>query len=288
MEKELTRNEFRNAVLQRDGYKCVICGKSAQFDDTRDVMNLDAHHILERRLWGKSQGYFINNGASLCETHHLQAEMTTLSCEEIRKAAGITDIILPEHLYQDVEYDKWGNEILKNGTRIKGELFDDESVQKILKAGNVLSLFTNRVKYSRTFHLPWSPGMNRDDRMMTDTNIFNGQRVMIMEKMDGENCLDENTMITTEDGYKTIKWICETRYRGKILCYDTDSGMVEYQPIINWQILEDNNDWYEIVLDNEIKIILTGNHYVWLPELLCYRMVKDLKIGDNFLINEKN
>jgi hypothetical protein len=29
--------------------------------------------------------------------------------------------------------------------------------------------------------------MNRDDRMMPDTNIFRGQKVMICEKLDGEN-----------------------------------------------------------------------------------------------------
>jgi hypothetical protein len=86
-----------------------------------------------------------------------------------------------------VEYDKWGNQILRNGTRVKGELFDDESVQKILKAGNVLGEFTHHVKYPRTYHLPWSPGMNRDDRMMTDTNVFRGQQIMICEKLDGEN-----------------------------------------------------------------------------------------------------
>lgn len=172
----LDRDTFRESVFERDGHLCVICGDKAK----------DAHHIIERRLF-KNGGYFINNGASLCEKHHLEAEMTVLSCDTIRAAAGITVIVLPEHFYEDVEYDKWGNEILKNGTRIKGELFEDESVQKILKAGNVLGEFTNRVKYARTFHLPWSPGMNRDDRMMTDANIFNGQRVMIMEKMDGEN-----------------------------------------------------------------------------------------------------
>ncbi len=183
MEQELTRDEFRESVFERDGHKCVMC----------DAPKKDAHHILERRLFKPfSNGYFVDNGATLCEKHHLEAETTTLGCDEIRDAAGIKTIILPQHLYENVEYDKWGNEILRNGNRLKGELFEDESVQKILKAGNVLSLFTNRVKYNRTFHLPWSPGMNRDDRMMTDTNIFRGQRVMIMEKMDGEN----TTMMT--------------------------------------------------------------------------------------------
>ena len=172
------RDAFRESVFKRDGFRCVICPEPA----------VDAHHIIERRLFKPlNLGYDINNGASLCEKHHIEAEMTTLSCDEIRKAAKIDVIVLPEHFYPDVEYDKWGNEILRNGTRIKGDLFEDESVQKILKQGNVLSLFADRVKYPRTYHLPWSPGMNRDDRMMTDTTIFEGQRVMICEKLDGEN-----------------------------------------------------------------------------------------------------
>lgn len=172
----MTRDNFRESVFKRDGHLCVICGEPAK----------DAHHIIERRLFSNG-GYFVDNGASLCEKHHLEAEMTTLGCDEIREAAGIKTIIIPDHFYEDVEYDKWGNQILRNGTRIKGELFEDESVQKILKLGNVLNEFTHYVKYPRTYHLPYSPGMNRDDRMMTDVGIFEGERVMICEKLDGEN-----------------------------------------------------------------------------------------------------
>ncbi len=172
----LTRDAFRNMVFDRDKYCCVICGNEAK----------DAHHILDRSLFIDG-GYYLNNGASLCEKHHLEAEMTTLGCDDIRHAAHITDIVIPNHFYTDVEYDKWGNEILRNGNRIKGELFNNPSVQKILAEGNVLSYFTDIVKYPRTFHLPFSPGMSRDDRMMTDVNIFNDQEVMICEKLDGEN-----------------------------------------------------------------------------------------------------
>ena len=170
----MTRDEFRNAVFERDRNLCVICGQPAK----------DAHHILERRLFSNG-GYYLDNGASLCEKHHIEAETTLLDCDTIRKAAGITEVILPDHFYKDVEYDKWGNEILSNGNRVQGELFNDESVQKILS--NVLNLFTGKVKYPRTYHLPWSPGMNRDDRMMENVDIFTGQEVMICEKMDGEN-----------------------------------------------------------------------------------------------------
>lgn len=168
-----SRDIFRESVFIRDNHKCVICGKPA----------VDAHHIMERRLFHDG-GYDLNNGASLCSKHHLEAESTVLSCDEIRKAAGITEIVLPEHLYTEVSYDKWGNEILKTGERLKGELYNDDSVQKVLDKGVV---FTHYVKYPRTFHLPWSPGVNRDDRTMSDVSVFDGQEVIICEKLDGEN-----------------------------------------------------------------------------------------------------
>lgn len=170
------RDKFREAVFKRDGYKCVACESAA----------VDAHHIIERRLFPDG-GYFLSNGASLCGACHLRAEQTVLSCEEIRRIVGITDVVLPPHLYNDVDYDKWGNTILSNGSRLPGELFDDESVQKVLAP--VLHLFREpaTVKYPRTYHLPWSPGLSKDDRVMTDLSAFVGQDVVVHVKMDGEN-----------------------------------------------------------------------------------------------------
>lgn len=171
----LTRDDFRNSVFERDGHKCVICGAPAK----------DAHHIIERRLW-VDHGYYLDNGASLCEQHHMEAEMTTLSCDEIRRAAGITRVVVPPHLYDDTQIDKWGNPILPDGKRLRGELFYDESVQKILGMGGVLSEFVTYVKYPRTCHLPWSPGMKNDDRMIENLQAFEGKRVIATIKMDGE------------------------------------------------------------------------------------------------------
>jgi len=88
-------------------------------------------------------------------------------------------------MYPDQPIDKWGNPILPNGTRLRGELFDDPSVQKVIAP--VLSLFTNRVKYPRTFHLPWSPGATDDDRVLPDTKCFEEKEVIVTVKMDGEN-----------------------------------------------------------------------------------------------------
>jgi RNA ligase len=172
----LTRDQFRESVFARDKQTCCVCSSPAQ----------DAHHILERRLFPDG-GYYLDNGASLCAEHHLQAERTTLSCSDIREKANITNVVLPPHLYRDQEYDKWGNPILPNGTRLKGDLFFDESVQKALSDGGVLTLFTNHVKFPRTYHLPWSPGLTKDDRQMPGEDPFRGHRVVATVKMDGEN-----------------------------------------------------------------------------------------------------
>lgn len=179
MEKLLTRTEFREGVFARDDHQCVICRAAGQ----------DAHHIMERRLFcdpGQLGGYFLGNGATLCAAHHIQAEETTLSCEQVREATGITRIILPSHLYDDVRYDKWGNQIEPNGTRLRGELFYDESVQKILAQGGVLNEFLPNTRYQRTYHLPWS-NMTKDDRMLEDVSQFEGQEVVVTVKMDGAN-----------------------------------------------------------------------------------------------------
>jgi hypothetical protein len=43
-----------------------------------------------------------------------------------------------------------------------------------------------KVKHSRTYHLPWSPGVSSDDRVLRSTDQFEGHRVIVTEKRDGE------------------------------------------------------------------------------------------------------
>jgi hypothetical protein len=168
-----SRDEFRESVFRRDGHKCVLCGAAGQ----------DAHHIMERRLWPDG-GYYLDNGATLCGICHLAAEQTVYTPQEIRAEAGIFTILLPPHLYHDATYDKWGNPYLPDGRRLYGELMDDESVRKVLAP--FLDQFTDRIKYPRTFHLPWSPGATSDDRYMTDLEALEGQECVVTLKMDGE------------------------------------------------------------------------------------------------------
>ena len=66
--KEQIRDKFRNDVFERDGYKCVMCGKG-------DV-KLDAHHITNRKQIPNG-GYVKENGITLCDTFngcHWKAE----------------------------------------------------------------------------------------------------------------------------------------------------------------------------------------------------------------------
>ncbi len=181
--KLLTRDEFREAVFKRDGYRCVFCGKTAE---QTPEGKLDAHHIVERRLWGNG-GYYLDNGATVCEEHHLECERTVRSVEEVRSQCGISKIVVPDQFYPEQPIDKWGNYLLEDGRRTRGELYYDESVQKVLRDGGVLDLFTPYVKYGRTFHLPWSPGAHDDDKTLPTASQFFGKRVIVTKKMDGEN-----------------------------------------------------------------------------------------------------
>ena len=42
-------------------------------------------------------------------------------------------------------------------------------------------------KYPRTYHLPYSPNLQNDDRKHPDISIFNNKEIVITEKLDGEN-----------------------------------------------------------------------------------------------------
>lgn len=177
--KPLSRDMFRSMTLFRDNNKCIFC------DETE---NLDAHHIIERRLFDKCGGYHLNNGATVCEYHHKLCEQTVISCDEVRDKIAVLKPVLPEYLYLDHIYDKWGNVIIDDNRRSIGPLFYDESVQKILTEGKVLSLFTKYIKYPRTYHLPFTGQTTEDDKIFHNASeVFKDKEVVITIKMDGEN-----------------------------------------------------------------------------------------------------
>lgn len=86
IEKRKLRAIFRDAVFDRDGYRCVTCGEGST--------KLDAHHITDRKDMPNG-GYVVENGISLCEGCHLKAEAYHASGE------AMTDFS-PEDLYQRI------------------------------------------------------------------------------------------------------------------------------------------------------------------------------------------
>jgi ATP-dependent RNA circularization protein (DNA/RNA ligase family) len=44
-----------------------------------------------------------------------------------------------------------------------------------------------KIKYPRSFHLPFSPGKSDDDKTIKDINCFENKKLIVTEKMDGEN-----------------------------------------------------------------------------------------------------
>jgi len=105
------------------------------------------------------------------------------------------------------------------------------------------------------------------------------------EKLDG--CLDGDTLIETIDGIKTIKEICETKYSGKVKTFNLETQKEEFRKILGHSIKEPTtHQWFEIILKNNTKIKITGNHKVWLPELLCWRRVDELDGNEEFLLKK--
>jgi hypothetical protein len=100
-DKAQVREQFKKAVFKRDKNRCVICEKKA----------VDAHHIIDRSLWPDG-GYHLDNGASLCDDHHHDSENGIITCDQLRRMAGITRVLLPPGFDATKTYDKWGKEVV--------------------------------------------------------------------------------------------------------------------------------------------------------------------------------
>lgn len=64
---------------------------------------------------------------------------------------------------------------------------EPEVLRETNPADPIADPIADRVKYPRTPHLPWSPGLGDDDRRIESLDAFQGCRVIVTSKMDGEN-----------------------------------------------------------------------------------------------------
>ncbi|WP_267641105.1 HNH endonuclease [Haloarchaeobius amylolyticus] len=81
---------IRRQALERDGYRCVICGT------TKEELgrNPDVHHLVPVRLYAESTGFDVaeahelENVASLCTSCHRKADFGKISWTELRNAVS--------------------------------------------------------------------------------------------------------------------------------------------------------------------------------------------------------
>lgn len=125
----LTREQFKQQVFDRSHQLCVVC----------NTLAVDAHHILERKLFDDG-GYYIDNGAAVCAACHLLCEYTTIGVEKLRVAARIANTIIPPGWDTAHAYDKWGNRVWPSGLRSAGPLEHDSGMRRALAAGGFLGL----------------------------------------------------------------------------------------------------------------------------------------------------
>ena len=160
----LSRDEFRRLVFKRDGSTCIVpgCGKAA----------VDAHHIIERKLWARdeNEGYFADNGVSVCERHHKLAEVI-IPPQMLRKWALISNRVMPKALNAGKDYDKWGVE-LKMPTR-------------------------EYIKFPSTPYLPFSEQVGE---FVTDSMLLLNMPLLVTEKMDGSNVVLTSGKIAARNG----------------------------------------------------------------------------------------
>lgn len=98
----LTREEFKKQVFAKTNGKCCVPGC--------DCDAVDAHHIMDRKLWNDG-GYYLSNGAALCSKHHLDAEqgrITPIQCIDYM-GINLHDIRIPDKLIEKYEDKKYPN-----------------------------------------------------------------------------------------------------------------------------------------------------------------------------------
>ena len=125
------------------------------------------------------------------------------------------------------------------------------------------------------------------DTLKLQDNIYNiNPKDLIQISIKCHGCVDADTIITTNNGPKTIKEIVDNRLNVNVLAYDVETHQKCFVPIDDYYKLEDDGDWVEIELENGSTIVITTNNPVWLPLQNCYRKVENLSVGDVLLFEK--
>lgn len=106
-----------------------------------------------------------------------------------------------------------------------------------------------------------------------------------MRKTDQERCCSGNTLVQTENGERSIKDLCESKFDGKVWSINHSTGEKELKNVVGWSIMtKKKNAWVKITTKSGKTLIVTNNHKIYLPELDAYREAGAIVPGTKVLI----
>lgn len=135
--------------------------------------------------------------------------------------------------------------------------------------------------------------------MFIDSDIgFNPQDIIMMLALSSEDSeydvlcgpypkksVSSKTKIITEnEGEKTIKWICDNKYSGRVLSQNSETGNFSFEKVIAWHVSNDKNKkWVQIRTKTNYKdLIVTSDHECYIVDDILFPKIykkeaKDIK-----------
>jgi hypothetical protein len=180
------------------------------------------------------------------------------------------------------------NELMNTATKEQWNNWYRRILIKDLRCGVSDKTINKAVKKYNKYLIPVFSCQLAHDSANHETKVTG--KKLIEVKLDG--CLSEEWIVEFENGQQlSIKEVVDNKLKGKIKSYNTITGKIEFNEILNWAVdgedaNEDFYEWFEIELENGMILPpLTGNHLVYLPKLKCYRRADLLEEGDEVLID---
>lgn len=120
------------------------------------------------------------------------------------------------------------------------------------------------IKYPKTYHLPWSESVTKDDKIITDLSFMEGD-IVITEKMDGENT---------------------TIYKDFVHARSIDSDRHESRSFV--KLLASS---FQYIMSENIRVCgenMYAKHYIFYTNLQSYFLGFAIFDSDNFCLSWKD
>lgn len=166
-------------------------------------------------------------------------------------------------------------------TKYDPNIFDKATGRK-LGGGNPRSCFNSFEQDVHTYDIE---NIKKHRKNLEEYFASNNIHCVVTEKIHG--CASANTLVQTfEHGTIPIHEIVDKQLKVHVLSYNENTGEQQYRLVTHHQELPNNDDWYEVITESGQKVILTGEHPVYLPKLKVYRRVDQLEEGDEVLLDQ--